>query len=281
MQDSQQPLRSWKLVVSDMDGTLLNDEAKLTAETIEAVQFLKRQSIGFTVATGRMDRMIRTYTDVLDIDVPVIACNGAVIRDVKSNRILWHKTIPPELAARLVCWLQNGGYDYLCYTPDQVFYPRHSKRIWHFERYNAMALEQHSEPVELIRLEGRETEAFGDLIKILAVPQTPEQLSAVKAYVSTFADLEGVSSMADAYDIMADGVSKGDALQRLSRVLAIDLQDIVVIGDNDNDVSMMDEAGLAIAMVNGTPAAKAISDVVTIFDHNESGLAKAMRDHVL
>ena len=273
---------AWRLVVSDMDGTLLDSRSMILPENARAIARLNSHGIAFTLATGRMDRMVRAYVRQLDVQLPIIACNGAVIRDCKTDEIIWQQVLPADQAMDMISWLQSHAYDYLCYTPDHVFFPAHSRRVGLFHRYNQMAAAAGSETVALYPIEGREAEAVASgLIKILAVPDGQDSLAALSGSVSSMPGLDGVASMQDAYDIMASGVSKGNALVRLVTSLGLKLEEVVAVGDNDNDASMLTAAGLGIAMANATPRALAACQAVTAADHNHGGLAEAINKFII
>jgi Cof subfamily protein (haloacid dehalogenase superfamily) len=274
--------RKWRLVVSDLDGTLLDDQSSISPENAAAVAALAGSGIGFTIATGRMDRMVRIFVRQLDIMLPIIACNGAVIRDCQNNRIIWQQSLPADQSLALIRWLASHGYDYLCYTADLVYYPARSQRIGVFHHYNRQAAAAGESPISLLPLDGREaTVSEQGLIKIITALPDQASLQAVRGQIAALPGCGGVFSTDGIFDIMAAGVSKGEALCRLAADLRINPADIVAIGDNDNDESMLAAAGLGIAMANATPAALAASQIVTLADHNQSGLAEAICRHVL
>ncbi|MEA4888898.1 MAG: HAD family hydrolase [Clostridiaceae bacterium] len=271
----------WRLVLCDLDGTLLDDKNQVSPENQAAVADLARNGVGFTLATGRMDRMTRVYVRQLDIRLPIIACNGAVIRDCATERLISAETLPPEDVIALTGWLRDRKLEYLCYTPDTVYYPPDSCRVGNFLSYNKMAAQQGTETIPLLSLgEVPLDKIAGDLVKILAVLPDQPFIDAMKEYLATHIKSCGVLSMHDAMDIMAPGVSKGRALRRLARILDIPVSSVVAIGDHDNDASMLEAAGLGIAMGNGTVIAKAAGDVQTTANH-QSGVAAAIRRNVL
>lgn len=273
---------AWRLVISDMDGTLLDSHSHISPENKRAIDKLAQNNIGFTIATGRMDRMVRAYVRELRIAIPIIACNGAVIRDCATDEILWRRNLPVSQTMDMINWLQTNNYDYLCYTPDLVYYPAHSRRVSLFYRYNQIAGDRTADHVTLCPLEGREEMAVNDgLIKLLAVPDGPRSMAALRGKILDLPGLGGVASMADAFDIMAGDVSKGNALKHLAGLLGLRPGEIAAIGDNDNDADMLSSAGLGIAMANATPQALAAASLVTSADHDHSGLAEAIENMII
>lgn len=273
---------AWRLVISDMDGTLLDSQSRISDQNLRAVSLLRAHQIGFTLATGRMDRMARAYVRELAIDQPIIACNGAVIRDCATDEILWRQNLPKDQALAMINWLAIHDFDYLCYSPDLVYYPAHSRRIALFHRYNKIAGVKTEDHVTLCPLDGCEEQAVSEgLIKILAVPHSPAAKQEIDAQMTLLPGLDGVYSMADAFDIMPAGVSKGSALKMLAEYLGLQSDQIVAVGDNDNDAEMLMTAGLGIAMANATSKALAAADRVTQADHDSHGLAEAIEKIIL
>ena len=271
----------WRLVVSDLDGTLLDDQNKVSSDNQAAVAELASRNIGFTLATGRPDLMTRTYVRQLGVRFPVIACNGAIIRDCSSEAILYRQNLLPEDTLALIQWLTGKQLDFLCYTPEGVYFPSHSKRIGKFYRYNLDAAQSGVRPVPTGELEGQEIRlAEEGLLKIMVWVPGLENYHAVQAMLEHMPNCVGIYSMGDAMDINFAGISKGSGLRKLAEILQIKASEIVAIGDNDNDIPLVSQAGLGIAMGNATPALKAACSRVTT-SNTESGLAEAIRRHIL
>ena len=282
--ESNYPLKAkktWRLVVSDLDGTLLDDQNKVSDENQAAVAELASQNIGFTLATGRPDLMTRTYVKQLGIQFPVIACNGTIIRDCSSEEILYRQNLLAEDTLELIQWLTGRQLDFLCYTPEGVYFPRHSKRIGKFYRYNLDAAQTGVRLVPTGELEGQEIRlAEEGLLKIMVVVPSLENYNDVQAKLEQMPDCAGIYSMSDAMDINFAGITKGSGLRKLAEILQIEASEIVAIGDNDNDIPLVSQTGLGIAMGNATPALKAACSHVTT-SNTESGLAEAIRRHIL
>ncbi len=275
------PAHGWRLVVSDLDGTLLNEHGRLTPENIAAVESLAEHGIGFTIATGRLDVMARAFINQLDVRLPVISCNGAAIRDGRTGEFIYKKILPTADLLELVDWLAEHKLDYLCYTPAEVYYPAGSRRIENFHRYNQIARETGTEPVPLVLLtDDRRQLRQTEFIKTLAILNQPDEHQAMQAFLQDHPSLTGVLSWSDALDITAAGSSKGLGLTRLADYLGIGLEEIAAFGDNDNDVSLLTAAGLGIAMANASEAAIAASQLMTD-SHCASGVAAGFRKYIL
>jgi hypothetical protein len=274
-------LPRWRLVVSDLDGTMLDDAGQIPAENLTAVTELDRHGILFTLATGRLDRMTGPYVRQLQVRLPMVACNGAVLRDCVTGQLLEQTALPEADVWSITAYLAQNRLDYLCYSADGVYYPAGSRRIRYFEQFNMRLAESGDPLIELACLDdvplGR---IAAGLVKILAVLPDPDQVVRLHDLLQTRTQSAGVLSAQTAMDIMAAGVSKASGLARLSKRLHIPMTAVLAIGDHDNDAEMLRSAGLGIAMQNASEQAKAAASTLTGVN-NEAGVAQAIRRHVL
>ncbi|HBP38665.1 MAG TPA: hypothetical protein DD640_07995 [Clostridiales bacterium] len=275
------PNRRWQLVVSDLDGTLLDAKNRISPENKAAVADLAAQGIAFTLATGRTDWMARTYISQLKVRLPVISFNGAMIRDCGSNRVLYQRSIYGGEVRQLTAWLEENKLDYLWYSPDAIYYPGHSERIRYIRAYNRMAAEYGSGGVPVLPVPGPDSPNIASgLVKVLAILPDPDVNRRMRDYLAAHPALNGQMSSDVAMDITAAGTSKGLGLSILADLLGYRLDQVVAFGDNDNDISMLEAAGLGIAMGNASPQALAASSFQTT-DHERSGFAAGIRRFVL
>lgn len=269
-----------RLVACDIDGTLIDESGSIPLENQKAISELGQQGIDFTLVTGRMDRMARLYVKQLSVSLPIIACNGAVIRDCQTNEIIEQTPMDPQDALSLMTYLQQRNMDFLCYSADAVYYPRGSRRIEYFKQYNRRLEQIGDQAIPLYPLrEQIIAEQASHWIKILAIFQDPSSLLAVQTFLQQ-TNVWGAQSGGDALDMMKRGVSKGKALKSLAKRLGIRLEQVAAIGDHENDVTMLSEAGLGIAMAGASLPALKAADVVT-GSAGQAGVAQAIRQYIL
>ena len=280
-ENSRVKVRKWQLVLCDLDGTLLNRENLITPDNLAAVAALADHQIGFTLATGRMDCMTRLYVSQLRVTLPIIACNGAAIRDCASNELIHKTCIPSEDVLLITSWMSRHKMDFLIYSPDAVYYPAGSRRIDILHQYNRQAAAHHEVPVPLFELNNHLLDRLAEqIVKMLAILPEQQGLNDLQRFLAARQGCEAVRSMDNTMDIMATGVSKGAAMMMLAEKIGISPGDIVAFGDHDNDASMLQAAGLGIAMGNATPLAIAAGKVRTL-DNEQSGVAAAIYRYVL
>lgn len=240
-----------KLLITDMDGTLLDGKRLVSPENSKALRRFTEGGGLFTLATGRMNKTVKPYLEHLPVNVPGIIYNGAAIYDFANEKILWHNCLPDsigEIAVRILESFPGIGF--------QVF---HGGEVY-FAGQNSET-EKHSE-----------REGFGPIIAPLdRIPKPwykillawePENLAQVEAWLrETGGDFHAVYSERQFLELLNPGVSKGHALERLVPMLGIPGLRVVAMGDNMNDIEMLKAADVGIATENALEAVKAAADL--------------------
>ncbi len=271
-----------RLVVSDLDGTLLNQYNEISPENYDAIMALKEKGILFTFATGRLDCQAKIYIEQLALDTPVISCNGALIRTGLAHEILHLERMSRAMAIKMMHFADEFELDYMVYDTDEVFYPATSERVAAYLNYNALASRLNSKSVTItpIILQRDMDSIAGRVCKIYLHSEESEKIVACREFVARETDLIAVSSMDNNLDIAPPRQTKGNAVLWLAKYYGLQREEICVFGDNDNDASMIFEAGLSFAMRNGTEMAKAAADYIAP-SNNESGVGRAIRQFIL
>ena len=269
----------YKLVVSDLDGTLLNSKKEVSNKNQRAIEALRERGIFFAIATGRSDLLTRRYISELDITTPIITCNGGIIKDMHKDEIIHKQLLPLPKALEVIEYCKTQQWDYLVYTPEIIYYTEKSIRIEFIREYNRNVTEDLRVPIQPI----------GELLKkekeqILKILIRNEDESAVLQKLGDNLNKDHrfamVSSGTGLIDIMTTGVSKGNATRVLAKYLGVDLAETVVLGDKHNDMSMFEVAGLSVAMENAEEELKKAADVVTL-SNDASGFCDAIYKYVL
>lgn len=263
--------------VCDVDGTLLNSENHLTEETLLAISQMQQAGVRLILSTGRSPLFIKELVAKLPVDGPVICCNGGLIRHVGTGETLFSKEIRRETVLTLAADFLDNGVDALMYSDEHIYYNRGSKRAQLYYRFN-----QEKEPefrVPLIEIT-RAEELPDCIIKFFVWDVDAALTERITTMHNRQGDLYVVQSMKGSLDVMANGVSKGEALRFLAERGQLRLEETAVFGDNYNDVSMFELAGLPIAMGNGEVAAKQAAKFVAR-SNDENGVAHAIRRYIL
>ena len=281
----------YKLLAVDIDGTLITTDMKLTGVTRRAIARAQERGLRVTLATGRSFRSALNYAQQLDIDLPLICANGALIIDRKGN-VLQESALPGEVAAQLLTEMVEAGFFVQAYhdqgifsvgPPPNVFQwiraicgdkPKLSHILYSFREYRRCAITHK-----------------GDLPKLLAQGQVRVHklfCSGPLEAQDYFQDRASERGLTVEFypqgsrmylEIMAANVSKGNALKVVARSLGVPMAETIAVGDNLNDLSMVEMAGLGVAMGNGHPRLKQAADFVT--DSNDQDGVAVLIQQVL
>jgi len=265
-----------ELVVSDLDGTLLDDGKRISEENLNAVRFLAERGIAFSLCSGRPEGMTRAYIKQAAVTFPVICCNGSFIYDPVNDKVLSSTVFPEKVFWRLTEFSFASCFDYLAYTADTIYYSLNSMRINVIRAYNHYAEQTGCRPVILKPVNNIESIPADKVIKILITELHGNDQQKAAQFVSAEKDVYAEPSAAGLFDLMPCGVSKGTGVQYLAEYLGIHMQNVCVLGDNDNDVSMMQAAGMSVCIANGTESAKKAASYVTHKKNNEDGFAEGI-----
>jgi Cof subfamily protein (haloacid dehalogenase superfamily) len=273
--------RKIRLIVCDMDGTLLNSGKRISERTLETIREARRKGVATTICSGRMHLMLGVYVRWLALDIPFIAANGGVVFDPVKQKILYQKILPLEDARLLVDFCGRNGLDYCALGSDGGFFPSSGRCVRRFENYNRTAEEAGSETVPIYFFdEGHENALRTSLQKSLIYRDDKNSESLIVDFLKTREGLGYIFSEASVLDVTAANVDKGSGVNRLARIMGIEKEEICVFGDYENDLPMFREAGLAVAMGNACQEAKDLADIVTS-GNDDDGVAEAIQKYIL
>lgn len=278
-----------KLIATDMDGTLLNAAHEVSEENVKAIQYAQEQGITVVIATGRAFYEANDPIQPTGLKVPYICLNGAEVRD-ECFDIVHTSNLNHELYQRIRDVLAEENIFYQVYTNLGIYTedPERDLAI-----YLDIAKQAGQTPnVEKIREHIQHRIDVGSLkvvdnydqvedipreliMKVLAHDVDLEKVTRAKARLEKSGNLAVSSSARGNIEITHIDAQKGMAVRTIADQLGIDMKDVMAVGDNLNDKSMLEVVGYPIAMENALPELKDIASYVT--DTNEqSGVAKAI-----
>lgn len=279
-----------KLIASDMDGTLLDAHMSISPENAEAIRFANDAGIEFMVATGRNYQEARAALDEVGIDCAMITLNGAQVFD-KTGISLFTVPIPALKTATVLDILDQNEIYYEVSTNRGLYSESQAKRIESFASMIGshlphltykMAIAMASANLELLHI--NYVDSIRDLLQdetleVLKVicfhTEGPRVLGPVGKEISELGDLAVTSSGQNNIEVNHKNAQKGIAVAHVAHDRGIELDDVMAIGDNFNDVSMLQVAGVSFAMGNAEIEVKDYAKFVT--DTNlESGVGKAI-----
>lgn len=275
-----------KLVVSDLDGTLLDKYSRLDSLTIQAVAMLREKGIKFTFATGRTDLNALYYAKLLNLELPIIACNGALIRYPFSSDTLYKALLPVPAVNSLLEALMREQNDFVIYTPEAIYYPENSKTVQRFHFYNDLAKSISVPEIKLINFtdwqRGRSNLCPEMAVKMYCHAPNSEAAQRLRSLAYRFPELVAVKCAKEAIDIMHATVDKAKGVQFLADKLGLDWSEIATFGDEDNDFKMIKQAGLGFLMKNANKTFRQRLDKAILAEnHNCAGFARAVNQYLL
>lgn len=272
-------MKNIKLCVFDLDGTLLNSNKKITQETLLAVKNLSNYNIKYTIATGRIDILARKYQHEICSDLPIISCNGSIIRDL-SNKIYYMKTLDFETVKNIFNYFKSLKLNFLFYTENSILVTKNNPRIEFLKNYNKTANKNDQFNFEIM---DDNINKYSNLkfLKSLAHIENRKKLLEIQSILNKdFKNLSIVSSDYELLDLMPSGINKGTALSILCNILNIQSENVCVFGDNFNDIEMINFAGTSIVPENGEDNVKKLATHITKSNDKE-GISHAINNIIL
>ena len=261
-----------KLFVTDLDGTLLDENHMVSDENRAAVQAAAAQGVTVTIATGRMYASALPYARQLGVDVPIITYNGALIKSV-SGEVLFESYLEPKAVTAVLDYCRKAQWFVQLHRGDNLYFREYTDKAVEYEARAGLKGEVCGGGV-YDRTEG--------VAKMIIISDTEAQSDEVVREINR--DFAGcvfaVKSLPLYVEILRPGVNKATALERLLEKMALTRGEVMAIGDSNNDLPMLLAAGCSVAMGNANDDVKAVCDYVTA-DYKNSGVAKAIRDYVL
>ena len=272
-----------KLFAIDMDGTLLNSGGKLSPATKEALQRLNQSGVKSVLCSGRVATSIEYFNGLLELDNPVIANNGAIVK-INKEKVLFSHPLEDQHLKDLIDFCTEHNCIYHFYDEDTFYSNRlNQKGIKHLLIDNDYGMNVQcylnisEDPYK--RLKERNKNAYKILVGNLKDHPYGED-KIVEIFNDRFGkDLYITSSGMSSIEIMEMGVNKWTGILELADFLGISKEEIATIGDSDNDIPMIQGAELSFAMGNANQALKDLAKY-TVSDNNSSGIADAV-DRIL
>ena len=271
----------YKLVAIDLDGTLLNTEKEVSERNKRAIALAIEKGVKIVICSGRVYTGARLYAKQVGSSDPIIACNGAIISENIYGNVLYSNILQTGDCLKVIDLCHKHDIYFHVYAGDVMMTEKLGfTSLKYFEKNKMLPPEDRVE-IEIVKdMADTVKRMEGNVLKIVVVNNNTELLGKVRNEIAKLPSIDVMSSNYDNFEVMNKGVNKGAALKRLTELLGIPASEMVAIGDNENDISMIKYAGLGIAMDNGEDIAKEASQYVTA-SNNHDGVAQAIEKFVL
>lgn len=250
-------LKEIKLVVSDLDGTLLNSDGVLHPYTKEIIAKLGDFGILFTLASGRNMPGIRAYAEELKVKIPLILANGCIIQSL-NGQIHHRSSIPEAITRKVLAITDREGNDVIAFVDDRMYYKQRSANI-------ESVLGKLKDGIIEVGSWQQAEEIIPNVNKLMIVDW--EDVARLDYLEHIFAvelnhQADYLRNNLHHLDIMPKGVSKATGLAALAQELGIQMHEVLAFGDFDNDAEMLAQAGVGVAVANASEQAKSRADLI-------------------
>lgn len=265
----------YKMIVLDMDDTLLRDDHSISTRTKEAIEKAQKQGVKVVLASGRPDYAMKETAKDLGLDEHgsyIVSYNGAIIIDCKTDEIIFERSLSKEIAHELYDFSKEHNVHLHTYWNDDIITEKNNEYT---------EIEANITGMEIKTIDDFKKAVKGNVIKVLML-EDPEYLKKVELKLKPQLKdkLNMTISKPFFLEFMDKGIDKGASLSRLIDRLGIKQEEVIAMGDSYNDLSMLKFAGLGVAMANSPDDIK--SEVEYITDSNmEDGVAKVIEKFVL
>ncbi|MGB3368521.1 MAG: Cof-type HAD-IIB family hydrolase [Acidaminobacteraceae bacterium] len=253
---------NYKMIYSDLDGTLLNSKKEISNDNKEIITKLGDVGIIFGIATGRIYPAAKIYAKELNLNSPIICCNGALVVDPRNDHAVISNAINNSKVKEIVNIIKKYDVYFHFYTIDTIYAERSEYIIEYFKELSKGKAED--EKVKTV-INSSVTDLITEDMQIFKVGVFVDDSKKSNEMIEELQQIEDISaykSLGHIFDIVAEGVDKGRALEQLGELLNVKREEIMVFGDNENDINMIKYAGMGIAMENSKDDVKAVSNYI-------------------
>lgn len=266
-----------KLILLDLDGTLLTSEKTLSRENRAALEKAAGRGIEIVPATGRFYRAIPEEVRSLDFVRYAVTVNGGQIYDALEDKVLHRAEIPIGLAERVFDRAETLPVLYDCFLDDHAYMTRRQYEMaddFVPDSFVRHAIKTLREPVDdlrdFVRRQGRPLQKTQMFFRDMDL-----RAKMLPILTREFPELAVTTSLPVNIELNIAAATKGNALDFLCRHLGLDASQTMAFGDGSNDLSMLQVAGIGVAMGNAAPGLLAAADYVTR-SNDDHGVAHAI-----
>ncbi len=253
------------LFCTDLDGTLYASDKTISKQNLDAIEYFKSQGGRFTFITGRIPTTSKEIYDIIKPNAPFGCFNGGAIYDGQNDEYLWNLSLSKD-AEKLVMEVEEK-------LPDIGIQPNTDKKVYFSKDNSAMVRFREITGLENLYCPFKDIKE--PVLKVVFGHEDEERLLALKQLLDEHPlskNFDFIRSEQTLYEILPKGSSKGLLLCKLAELLGIDRRKTIAVGDYNNDISMIQAAGIGFAVENAVAEAKAVADYVTV-SNDENAIA--------
>ena len=280
--------RDIKIISLDLDGTLLDSQKRLSDGNRAALEEAAANGVLIVPTTGRFFGMMPQAIRDLPFVRYAITINGAQVYDRETGTAIVREEIPLDMALDIMRLLDGYDVIYDCYRSNWGWMTeslQNKAEDYATDAHYVKMVREFRNPVPELKAYLESTASEGDVQKVMLFARnTPGSEAVTKAITEAvrerFPRIKATSSTWNNLELNIETAHKGNSLRRFAEHLGYALDNCMALGDGTNDLSMIEAAGLGVAMSNAHPLVLAAADHVTA-SNDEDGVARAIRDFVL
>lgn len=268
---NKEKLKNLKLIVSDLDGTLLNSSNEIGKESQKLIKALLAKGMRFTFATGRLHSAVEDHAKLLGLKSPLITLDGSMIKTL-DNRILFDSYLSKKHVTKGIKLADFNLVNIALCHADAIYYTEHSPLVPQVvDKFGATFIEVDSLD-----------DYLNETLEIVFAGDYKDSMKFIEKKM-TFPYAFGLNTSfyksqrrGDTYffEVRKHGASKGTALVRLIKHLKIKIENVAVIGDWHNDLTLFETNACKVAVANAIFPIKSKADFITSQDHENDGVSE-------
>lgn len=279
-----------RLVASDIDGTMIGENNTITQKNLKAIKDIRQSNIDFTICTGKPYSMVKNFCKDLQANYGIFG-NGNQIIDLKTGKEIFRKTLSPEEINICISSAKKDNLHIHLYTENEVITPK----LLYMDLRNFIL----KDSIYHSNLDFKVVPDMEEYIKkhhpiiFKLVISSPSDLLYLKNELDKKANLtiyrvkksnqykdKVINKEYEYLDITPNKTNKSEALAILTKYLELSSSEVMAIGDNLNDIDMIQNSGIGVAMANAYDAVKKVATYTTTNNVDNSGFAEAVYKYI-
>lgn len=277
----------YKLVAIDLDGTMLNKYGVITENTKNVIKKVQEKGVEVIIASGRPINSVKNFSKEINSQKYFISGNGAITYDIKNDKILYENILNKNKVLQVIKICEENSIYYNVYTENGIIAKNLNYNTLYYYKENINKSEENKTHINIVEniydyIENRNEK----ILKIMICDGSKTIFNSIMKKIREITDIEildvshmsrkiikqGTEEIALEYfytEISAKDVDKWNALEKLIELMNITKEEVVTIGDNANDIKMLKNAGLGVAMGESAPYVKECANEVTTSNDND------------
>ncbi len=264
----------YKLVVLDIDGTLVNSDKKITKKTKEYIKKASEMGVRFIIASGRTPYGILPIAKEIELEKIggyILAYNGGSCINCKNMEVLYENFIDKEKIKEIADFGAKNNIPYLTYNNDIMYTPNDITKY--------LELEATINNLTVVKVLDMVEEVNFNFPKVIFADEGDKLVKYEDEAIETFKDFEVFRSEPFFLEVCPKGIHKATGIENIIKILGVKQEEVIAVGDGFNDITMIKFAGLGVAMGNAQDKVKEVADYVTL-SNDEDGVCKVIEEFI-